>query len=130
LYFGVGDPSMWSRQPNGITIAQVYGQYGVGLYPANNDRTSGWQRVHEALAWTPERPPVLKIFASCANLIRTLPLLTYDPHRPEDIDTRGEDHAGDALRYALMAQAVPSPGRPTPLVFTANLVPARRAWRR
>jgi transposase len=53
-----GRTSMWSHQPNGITIAQVHGQYGVRLYPANNDRTLGWQRVHDALAWTPERPPL------------------------------------------------------------------------
>jgi hypothetical protein len=28
----------------------------------------------------------------------------HDPDRPEDIDTDGEDHAVDALRYGCMAR--------------------------
>ena len=42
----------------------------------------------------------LKIVASkCPNLVRTLPVLVHDEHKPEDLDTDGEDHAADALRY-------------------------------
>ena len=46
------------------------------------------------------------MFETCANLIRTLPALIYDDHKVEDVDTDGEDHAADALRYGLMGAAV------------------------
>jgi hypothetical protein len=38
------------------------------------------------------------------DLIRTLPALQHDEKRLEDIDTEGEDHAGDELRYACMSR--------------------------
>jgi hypothetical protein len=55
---------------------------------------------------------MLQIFAEdpqfpglgCPNLIRTLPALPFDEHDPEDVDTMSEDHAPDALRYALMTR--------------------------
>lgn len=43
----------------------------------------------------------LLIFETCTNLLRTLPTLVYDQVRVEDVDSDGEDHAADALRYAL-----------------------------
>ena len=50
----------------------------------------------------PRHPPTLQIFDTCTHLIRTLPSLVYDPNKPEDVNTDGEDHAYDTLRYALM----------------------------
>ncbi len=94
-----GDPSMWSTQPNGTTIAQVYASNGVQMVKANNDRLAGLQRVHQALT----EEPVLQIFEGCVNLIRTLPALVYDQHNVEDVDTDGEDHSYDSLRYGLAA---------------------------
>jgi hypothetical protein len=44
----------------------------------------------------------LQIFKTCYNLIRTLPALIHDQRNIEDLDTNGEDHAADALRYLLM----------------------------
>ena len=41
------------------------------------------------------------VFETCTNLIRTLPALIYSEKagQLEDVDTSGEDHAYDALRY-------------------------------
>ena len=50
------------------------------------------------------REPGLRIFSTCRNLIRTLPLLPLDDSNPEDIDTNAEDHAYDALRYGCMSR--------------------------
>jgi hypothetical protein len=44
----------------------------------------------------------LRIFPQCANLIRTLPQLIYDDLKTEDLNSAGEDHAPDALRYGLV----------------------------
>ncbi|HEX5323038.1 MAG TPA: hypothetical protein VFW40_04570, partial [Capsulimonadaceae bacterium] len=57
------------------------------------------------------KPGALKVFRGrCPNLIRTLPLMTYDERlgHLEDLDTSLEDHNCDALRYALMTR--PRPG--------------------
>ena len=42
------------------------------------------------------------------GIIRTLPSLMSDANKPEDVDTDGEDHAADALRYFVMARPSPS----------------------
>ena len=39
----------------------------------------------------------------CITFIRTIPLLMYDEHKPEDIDTKMEDHVADEVRYMCMA---------------------------
>ena len=36
----------------------------------------------------------------------TLPLLQYDEHKPEDVDTKQEDHIGDETRYMCMANPI------------------------
>ena len=47
--------------------------------------------------------PKLKVFSTCVNLIRTIPLLQHDKLHPEDVDSDGEDHAADELRYFLQS---------------------------
>lgn len=42
--------------------------------------------------------------ATCKSFIRTMPLLQYDKHNPEDLDTDGEDHIADETRYMCMAR--------------------------
>lgn len=107
----VGDPAMWASNREGRrhqSVADQYREMGVKLTRATNDRLAGWERLHQYLSWdeataeTPLYPPRLLVSKSCVNLIRTLPLLVRDPHRVEDVDTDMEDHAPDALRYALM----------------------------
>ena len=48
----------------------------------------------------------LKIFKTCYHLIRTLPALTYDKHKVEDVDTQQEDHSYDSVRYFLMSRPI------------------------
>lgn len=45
--------------------------------------------------------PYWLITQNCINLIRTLPLLTYDEHRVNDVDTSLEDHSFDSTGYFL-----------------------------
>lgn len=109
-----GDPSMWSAQHNGYEVqapAGSYAEMGVPLTRAHNDRRVGWQRLREVLAWQsdPRIHPRLRVFATCVNLIRTLPALIHDERDPEDVDTEGEDHAADALRYGLLGMEIPLP---------------------
>lgn len=123
----VGDPSMFAKRTEvGLpSIASVYQRRGVPLLPAGNNRKHGWSVVRGAIAThdldpaTGERRPKaprLRVFRTCANLIRTLPAMVVDPLDPEDLadavkGKKTEDHAVDCLRYGLVAEASPpSPG--------------------
>jgi hypothetical protein len=113
----LADPSLWKQIGNaetGETIARIFERANLIFQPANNDRKAGKNAVHEALAPKPDGTPGLQVFSSCVNFIRTFPNLPIDLNKPEDIDTRAEDHLYDALRYGLMNQR---PGQmPEPLI--------------
>ena len=76
-------------------------------------KMGGWDQVRPRLTGDEEGAPMLYVFSTCLHLIRTLPVMQHDEHNPEDLDTDGEDHAADELRYACMS-------RP----FLANVVKA------
>jgi hypothetical protein len=103
----LADPSIFAKTGHeGESIAETLRQNGLACQKADNDRLAGKQRVHDYLqvfeGWDGRQASRLKIFSTCTNLIRTLPQLVYDDTHPEDVDTDGEDHAYDALRYGLM----------------------------
>ena len=50
---------------------------------------------------------MMYIFSNCKAFIRTIPLLVYDEHKVEDIDTTQEDHVADESRYLCMARPIP-----------------------
>jgi hypothetical protein len=94
------DPSMWGKKrEDDIPSAVIYGQNGLYLTQANNDRLDGKRRIDRMLMDLPDGQPGLLVFSVCANLIRTLPALVYDKVQIEDVDTKGEDHPYDALKY-------------------------------
>lgn len=138
--YRVADPSIWARSGAGPPIASQYLNFGMPFRRANNARIDGWARLRDYLR--PTRPiedpatglitlhPRLYVMDECRDLIRTLPLLVHDRKKPEDVDTEGEDHAPDALRYALMSvplrSRVPESVNPQELLNAAR----RRANRR
>jgi hypothetical protein len=77
---------------------------------AANDRQAGWSQFRQYLHWersplgTLSKAPMLQIFDTCPNLIRTIPSLVFDAHNTNDLDTDGEDHAADAARYGIMSR--------------------------
>jgi hypothetical protein len=108
------DDAMWATRGDALPISTVYAQNGVYLTPAGKGgRVTGWQRVrsylelapacahHRAQGW--DRCPMMHVFTSVTDLIRTLPALpSATTGDPEDIDTKAEDHLADALRYMLL----------------------------
>ncbi len=97
---GLADPSIWDGS-RGESIAAQMEKRGVHFLPAENARLPGKMLVHEKLAFDSEGRPGMQVFKTCRHFIRTIPALTYDPYRVEDVDTRCEDHAYDAMRYFL-----------------------------
>ena len=82
------------------------------LTPADNSRIAGWNRVRSFLAPVPDglggETPRWQCFDCCPNLIRQLPMLQFDKLDREDA-ADGDDHAPEALRYALMSRPRPGP---------------------
>lgn len=77
----------------------------------------GWDQVRSRLNGMAENKPMLVVFDTAVNLIRTLPALQHDTDKPEDLDTHSEDHAGDALRYACMSRPWANEQKPKPKPF-------------
>lgn len=100
------DPNMWTN--TGESIAESLIRHGLPLVKAENDRRNGWQRVHELLRLAPDGYPWLTVDRSCSYLIRTIPAQQSDKHDPDDVDTHGDDHGVDALRYGAMSRFVAS----------------------
>jgi len=96
------DPAAFARD-GGPSIAE---RMDLNWRRADNSRVAklgamgGWDEVRQRL----KAEAGLKIFSTCTHLIRTLPALQHDPHKAEDVDTNGEDHAPDALRYGCMSR--------------------------
>ena len=86
---------------------------GLRWNPSNSDRMQGKQEVHKRLQLDENFQPRIRIFKTCTNLIRTLPSLPLSKTNSEDINTRADDHAYDALRYMLMTQQSSRPFIPT-----------------
>lgn len=106
IWDAVADPSMWNKSSQtGVSPADIYQAQMVPIMPANNDRVNGWQRMREYLDAMPDGKPGLIFFDTCVNALRTLPDMQRARNRPEDMDTDGEDHASDAVRYFCMTQA-------------------------
>src|SRR3990167_5740953 len=100
--YSIMDASAWSKLGLPETIFEMYQREGVqGLIPASKDRVAGWTNMHSFLRWTEDTPPKLKFFKNCYNAIRTIPLLLHDEIHIDDVDSDGEDHAADEIRYFL-----------------------------
>lgn len=106
--YGVIDPAAFAVD-GGPSIAEIMGREGVHWRPADNKRVAqrgamgGWDQVRARLKGDGERPGLF-VFSTCVDLIRTLPALQHDEHKPEDVNTESEDHAPDMLRYACMSR--------------------------
>ena len=48
--------------------------------------------------------PRIRIFNTCNNIVRQLSGIPLSKSNSEDVDTKAEDHAYDALRYIVMTR--------------------------
>lgn len=102
IAYTVIDPGAFGTQ-NGPSAGEDLARSGVPVQRAANDRVQGWQQLRARLKGR-DGQPALYFFSTCADTIRTLPLLQHDERKPEDVDTETEDHAGDETRYACMSR--------------------------
>jgi hypothetical protein len=123
---GVADPAMFAED-GGPSIAHRMMQMGVIFRPADNKRVpqrgamGGWDQLRSRLVGDADERPMLLMFATARDIIRTLPALQHDDARPEDVDTDMEDHAADSVRYACLSR---------PFVKDLPKVPITDSWDR
>ena len=88
---GIADPAIWNAE-TGESLAERAAKYGVYFNPGDHERLAGWMQVHYRMAFDENGFAMMYVFSNCKAFIRTIPLLMYDDHKPEDLDTDGEDH--------------------------------------
>lgn len=108
IMYGVADPACF-HEDGGPSIAEDFNRYGVKFRPADNKRIPGWTQVRNRLIGHDNRPMLYIVGVACRDLVRTLPIQQHDHIKAEDLDTEGEDHSADCLRYGLMSRPYTPP---------------------
>ena len=101
----VADPAIWDAS-RGESIAETAMRYGIYFSPGDNERIAGWMQVHYRFQFDDNGYPRMYIFNNCKAAIRTIPLMMYSETKPEDIDTKLEDHCPDEIRYMCMSRPI------------------------
>lgn len=110
-------PDCFSKKPDyrgggqGPSTAEVFAGKGVVLVPGDPTRATKIRRFRERLD-VPEEGmrPMLQVYDTCEQFIRTIPLLQTDRLNVEDIDTTGEDHIYDEACHICMLRAPKTDG--------------------
>ena len=101
----VADPAIWDSS-RGESVADTAAKYGIYFTPGDNARIPGWMQVHYRLQFDDNGYARMYVFDNCKAFIRTMPLMMYSETKPEDLDTKLEDHCPDEVRYMCMSRPV------------------------
>lgn len=116
ITYGVADPSIFSED-GGPARSEIFGRLKLHYRPADNKRIGkngamgGWDEMRQRIAGI-DGVPMLYVFSSCRDFLRTVPTLQHDPMKAEDLDTSSEDHIADEARYACMSRPWTPEARP------------------
>lgn len=100
----------WNKKPDykgggqGPSTAEVFANHGIYLVKGDPSRELKLRQFRERLRIHDDIRPMLQIYNTCEQTIRTLPLITTDPSNVEDVDIHGENHCYDALCHIAMAR--------------------------
>ena len=74
----------------------------------DNRRIEGWRNVKQMLKIYEDsmgqETADLRVFSTCTSFTTVFPANVHDKHKPEDVNTDGEDHNADECRYAVMSR--------------------------
>jgi hypothetical protein len=129
IRYAVADPAIFIRN-GGPSIAESMAT--CRWRRADNKREAGWEQVRQRIVGelemipdpedeerkkvVPAGIPMLYAAHECEDFWRTMPTLQHSEKNPEDLDTDGEDHVADEVRYACMSRPwkpkleLPEPG--------------------
>lgn len=109
IAYTVADPAIFAED-GGPAISERLGRCGVHCRPADNSRSGsrghmgGWDQMRARMRGDGDGHPMLVVFSTCKDFVRTVPALQHDRAKVEDLDTTGEDHVADETRYACMSR--------------------------
>ena len=104
-HYTVLDSSCWNKTGFGPSIAETMMRVGVRWTPSDRNRLQGKMEVHRRLSNDPyTNEPRLRVFSNCQNTVKQLAAIPLSKTNSEDVDTKAEDHAYDALRYMVMTR--------------------------
>lgn len=101
IRYAVADPAIFIRN-GGPSIAESMAI--CRWRRADNKRLPGWEAVRQRLVGDSGGAPMLYAAHECEDFWRTMPTLQHSEKDPEDLDTDGEDHIADEVRYACMSR--------------------------
>jgi len=90
----------------GKSTAEVFAAHGLHFNPGDSLRTLKIRQFRERLKVRSDGQPMLYVYKTCDQFIRTIPNLVMDTKTTEDIDTDGEDHAYDEACNLCMARPI------------------------
>lgn len=96
------DSAIFAEQGHSKSIGKMFRDEGikwVECFKGPRSRVNGAQEIVALL-----KGGKLKVFRTCKHLIRTVPALMPDENNLEDVNTKMEDHAWDALRYGVQSR--------------------------
>lgn len=110
--YGVLDPAAFSEDggPSLSERISIGSGRKIVFRRADNARVprrgamGGWDQMRARLVGDSSGRPMIAVFSTCVDSIRTIPVLQHDKDNPEDLDTDGEDHAADDWRYGCMSR--------------------------
>ena len=107
IFSSVADPAYWIKNlemdETPISPAGIYFENGIrGMQAGINDRIAGGMLMRDLMRIPDIGNPKIRFTSNCVNCISHFPSLVSDVNRPEDVDTDGNDHEYDALRYLSM----------------------------
>ena len=104
-HYTVLDSSCWNKTGFGPSIAEVMMRQGVRWTPSDRNRIQGKMEIHRRLADDPyTKEPRVRFFSTCQNIVKQVAGIPLSKTNSEDVDTKAEDHAYDALRYMMMTR--------------------------
>lgn len=123
IAYGVLDPNAFAEDGGPSHAERMFTGGKAHFRQADNKRTpragatGGWDMMRHRLNGelidpgneNEGVPPVygnamLVFFETCVHAIRTIPVMQHHTVNAEDMDSDGEDHAADAVRYGCMSR--------------------------
>ena len=94
--------------PSISELMKNYGMYWNDSDSSPGARINGLQVMRQRLvAANGGEEPALYVCNNCVNILKLVPNIQRDERIVEDVDAKSEDHLYDAIRYRVLATAMP-----------------------
>jgi len=103
-------PDCFQKKPDykgggqGPSTAETMAKKGIYLTPGDPSRHHKIRQFHQRLRLYNDMPPMMLVYNTCKEFIRTIPMQVPAENDPEYIDTRIESHVFDDSCHVMMAR--------------------------